>query len=58
MASYAQDVKNELAHKFDAERDCLLAEFVALLKVGTITSSNVAVVRRIVKLIYSMGGRG
>ena len=35
MASYAQDVKNELAHKFDDDRDCLLAEFVALLKIGT-----------------------
>lgn len=58
MASYAQDVKNELAHKFDYERDCLLAEFVALLKVGTkkidgrleFTSSNAAVVRRVITL--------
>lgn len=58
MASYAQDVKNELAHKFDEDRDCLLAEFVALLKVGTkkidgrleFTSSNAAVVRRVITL--------
>jgi len=58
MASYAQDVKNELAHKFDNDRDCLLAEFVALLKVGTkkidgrleFTSSNAAVVRRVITL--------
>lgn len=58
MASYAQDVKNELAHKFDDDRDCLLAEFVALLKVGTkkiderleFTSSNAAVVRRVITL--------
>jgi|GEM_PF-6343393 len=55
MASYAQDVKNELAHKFDEDRDCLLAEFVVLLKVGT---ANAAVVRRIITLIYIMGGRG
>ena len=58
MASYAQDVKNELAHKFDEDRDCLLAEFVALLKVGTkkidgrleFASSNAAVVRRVITL--------
>ena len=58
MASYAQDVKNELAHKFEEDRDCLLAEFVALLKVGAkkidgrleFTSSNAAVVRRVIKL--------
>ena len=58
MSSYAQDVKNELAHKFDDDRDCLLAEFVALLKVGTkkidgrleFTSSNAAVVRRVIML--------
>lgn len=58
MASYAQDVKNELAHNFDEDRDCLLAEFVALLKIGTkkidgrleFTSSNAAVVRRVITL--------
>ena len=58
MASYAQDVKNELAHKFDDDTDCLTAEFVALMKVGAkkidgrleFTSSNAAVVRRVITL--------
>ena len=58
MSSYAQDVKNELAHKFDDDRDCLKAEFVALIKVGAkkidsrleFTSSNAAVVRRVITL--------
>ena len=35
MPSYAQDVKNELAHQTDSDIDCLRAEFVALLKVGS-----------------------
>lgn len=58
MSSYAQEVKNELAHKFDYDADSLLAEFVALLKGGTrkidgrieFTSTNAAVVRRVIKL--------
>ncbi|MBR0288028.1 MAG: DNA-binding protein WhiA [Selenomonadaceae bacterium] len=58
MSSYAQDVKNELAHKFDEDIDCLKAEFVALIKVGAkkidgrleFTSSNAAVVRRVITL--------
>ena len=58
MASYAQDVKNELARKFDDDQDCLRAEFVALIKVGAkkidgrleFTSSNAAVVRRVITL--------
>ena len=58
MSSYAQDVKNELAHKFDEDIDCLKAEFVALKKVGAkkidgrleFTSSNAAVVRRVITL--------
>lgn len=58
MASYAQDVKNELAHKLDDDSDCLRAEFVALLKIGAkkidgrleFASSNAAVVRRVITL--------
>jgi len=58
MSSYAQDVKNELAHGFDDDIDCLRAEFVALLKVGAkkidgrleFSSSNAAVVRRVITL--------
>ncbi len=58
MSSYAQDVKNELAHDFDDDIDCLRAEFVALLKVGAkkidgrleFSSSNAAVVRRVITL--------
>ena len=58
MSSYAQDVKNELARIFDDDRDCLKAEFVALIKVGAkkidgrleFTSSNAAVVRRVITL--------
>lgn len=56
MLSYAQEVKNELAHRFDTERGCQLAEFVALLKVGAkkiddrleFITSNAAVARRVV----------
>ncbi len=58
MPSYAQEVKNELAHVFDDDIDCLRAEFVALLKVGTkkidgrieFTTSNAAVARRVITL--------
>lgn len=58
MPSYAQDVKNELAHKFSDDSECLKAEFVALIKVGAkkidgrleFTSSNAAVVRRVITL--------
>lgn len=56
--SYAQDVKNELAHVFDDDEDCLRTEFVALLRVATrqiggrieFTTSNAAVARRVVTL--------
>lgn len=58
MPSYAQEVKNELAHVFDGDIDCLRAEFVALLKVGIkkldgrieFTTSNAAVARRVITL--------
>ena len=58
MASYAQDVKNELAHSFDDNIDCLRAEFVAMIKVGAkkidgrieFTNANAAVARRVIKL--------
>ena len=58
MSSYAQDVKNELARKFDADINCLRAEFVALLKVGAkkidgrleFSSINAAVARRLITL--------
>lgn len=58
MPSYAQDVKNELAHKFVKERACLRAELVALLRVGAkkidgrieFASSNAAVARKVITL--------
>lgn len=58
MPSYAQEVKNELAHVFDDDINCLRAEFVALLKVGIkkldgrieFTTSNAAVARRVITL--------
>lgn len=58
MASYAQDVKNELAHKLDDDLDCLRAEFVALMKFGAkkldgrieFASFNAAVARRVITL--------
>ena len=58
MSSYAQDVKNELAHKFSDDADCLRAEFVALIKVGAkkidgrleFVTSNSAVARRVITL--------
>ncbi len=58
MPSYAQEVKNELAHVFDDDLDCLRAEFVALIKIGAkkidgrleFTSSNAAVARRVITL--------
>lgn len=58
MPSYAQDVKNELAHKFDADINCLRAEFIALIHVGAkfidgrleFSSFNAAVVRKFITL--------
>lgn len=58
MSSYAQDVKNELAHKFDADLNCLQAEFVALIRVGAkkvdsrleFSSTNAAVARKVITL--------
>lgn len=58
MPSYAQEVKDELAHNFDADADCLRAEFVALMNVGAkkidgrleFSSSNAAVARRVITL--------
>lgn len=58
MPSYAQEVKNELAHIFDDDSDCLRAEFVALLKVGAkkidgrieFVNQNAAVARRVITL--------
>lgn len=58
MSSYAQDVKNELAHKFDGDDDCLRAEFVGFLKVGAkkidgrleFSTLNAAVARKLITL--------
>ncbi|MBR4904963.1 MAG: DNA-binding protein WhiA [Selenomonadaceae bacterium] len=58
MASYAQDVKNELARHFDDDNDCLRAELLALLTVGTkkidgrieFSISNAAVARKVITL--------
>lgn len=58
MPSYAQEVKNELAHLPDEELDCRRAEFVAMLNVGAkkidgrleFSTSNAAVARRLITL--------
>lgn len=58
MASYAQDVKNELARHFDDDSDCLRAEMIALLTVGVkkigerieVSSTNAAVARKVITL--------
>ena len=58
MSSYAQDVKNELARKFDKRRDCLRVELIALLKVGAkkidgrieFANANAAVARKVITL--------
>lgn len=58
MPSYAQDVKTELAHKFDADINCHRAEFIALIHVGAkfidgrleFSSFNAAVVRKFITL--------
>jgi len=58
MASYAQDVQNEVAHKFDDDDECLRAEFVALINVGAkivdgrleFASFNAAVARKVITL--------
>ena len=58
MASYAQDVKNELARKFDADKECLCAELIALLNIGAkkidgrieFSSTNAAAARKVIVL--------
>ena len=58
MASYAQDVKNELARKFDADIECLRAELLALLSIGAkkidgrieFSSTNAAAARKVIVL--------
>ena len=58
MPSYAQEVKNELARKFDKSRECQRTELVALLKVGAreidgrneFSNSNAAVARKVITL--------
>lgn len=58
MASYGQDVKNELARIFDDDAECLRAELLALLTVGTkkidgrieFASTNAAVARKVIIL--------
>ena len=59
MASYAQDVKNELARIFPDDAQCLRAELLALLTVGTkkidgrieFASTNAATARKIIILV-------
>ena len=58
MPSYAQEVKNELARKFDKRRDCQCVELIALLKFGAkkidgrieFANSNAAVARKVISL--------
>ena len=59
MSSYAQDVKNELARKFDEDKNCLKAELDALLNIGAVdcegrkdfSNSNAAVARKVITLV-------
>lgn len=59
MASYGSDVRNELARKFDTDKNCLRAELVALLEIGAVDcdnkkifeTSNAAIARKIIKLM-------
>lgn len=59
MASYATNVRNELARKFDTDKKCLRAELAALLEIGAIDSdnkkifetSNAAIARKVIKLM-------
>lgn len=58
MSSYAQEVKNELARIFGDEHETLIAEFAALLTVGTkivgerleFATTNAAVARKVITL--------
>lgn len=58
MASYAQDVKDELARVFDKDLDCRRAELIALLTVGAkkidgrieFSSTNAAAARKVIIL--------
>lgn len=59
MASYAEDVKNELARIFDEDETCNVVELGALLRVGAkffdgradFENSNAAVSRKVLKLV-------
>ncbi len=52
MASYASDVRNELAHKFDNDKNCLRAELTALLDIGAVDIDNKKKVIKLMKKIY------
>ncbi len=59
MPSYAQNVKQELALKFDNDLECMRAELAAIFKIGgnaiegriEFSSLNAAVVRKVINLI-------
>ena len=59
MPSYAQNVKQELARKFDEDENCMRAELAAIFKIGgnaiegriEFSSLNAAVVRKVINLI-------
>lgn len=59
MPSYAHDVKNELARKFDEDLECQRAELAAIFKVGSAISedrldfstANAAVARKVITLL-------
>lgn len=58
-SSYATNVRNELAHKFDDSQKCLQAELIGFLNIGAkdcegrkdFDSSNAAVTRKLIKLL-------
>lgn len=62
MSSYAHDVKNELARKFDDDTGCLRAELAALLLIGSVavegrrdfSNINAAVARKVITLVKKL----
>ena len=59
MPSYAHDVKNELARRFDEDSECMRAELAAMFKVGStigedrldFSTANAAVARKVITLL-------
>lgn len=62
MPSYAHDVKNELARKFDDDPECQRAELAAIFKIGStfngdrldFSTANAAVARKVITLLKKL----